>query len=249
MVKDKLVILASLALVTSSPLSADGLHSSLSFPQCTDHGLSSKFSDNSDFEYEVLRKNKKIGTHRIGFDETDAGTKVTARTEMKVKLLFVTVFKYEYVSEELWCGDKLLKVETRVNDNGTKTNTLAVNNDERFVAELNGKSYELPSDFYPTNHWNAGVVEASKVFNTITGQINTVSYQPSGEAILQTELGEKAVTQFAVDGELAINSFYDRAGNWSGMAFEHEDGSLIEFRCVKCGLPDNKTASVGAAAS
>lgn len=249
MVKDKLVILASLAFLTSSPLSADGLHSSLSFPQCTDHGLSSNYSDIDALEYEVLRKNKKIGTHRIWFDETDTGTKVTTRTEMKVKLLFVTVFKYEYVSEELWCGNKLLKVETRVNDNGTRINTLAVNNDERFVAELNGKSYELPADFYTTNHWNAGVVKTDKVFNTITGKINAVSYQPTGEAILQTKLGEKAVTQFAVDGELAINSFYDHAGNWSGMAFEHEDGSLIEFRCLKCGLPDQKTASASAAAS
>ncbi len=242
MVNKTLVTLASLAFITSSSVSADGLHSSLSFPQCTDIGLSSNSSDYQDFEYEVLRKGSKIGTHTISFDKTDEGLRVTAETKMKVKLLFVTVFKYEYVSEELWCGDDLLKVETRVNDNGEKLHTLAVNEGGRFIASTENKSYELPSDFYPTNHWNQGVVGTNKVFNTITGEIDSVAYQRAGEMVVETKLGEKPVTKFAVQGDLEINSFYDKAGNWSGMAFEHPDGSQIEFRCVKCGLPQTITA-------
>lgn len=92
-------------------------------------------------------------------------------------------------------------------------------------------------------------MKTDKVFNTITGELNRVTYQPAGETMLATKLGKKAVTKFAVDGQLTINSFYDRAGNWSGMAFEHKDGSPIEFRCVKCGLPDRTTASASATAS
>lgn len=242
MVNRTLVTLASLAFITSSSVSADGLHSSLSFPQCTDIGLSSNSSEDRELKYEVLRKGSKIGSHKISFDKTDEGLRVTAETKMKVKLLFVTVFKYEYVSEELWCGDELLKVETRVNDNGEKLYTLAVNEGGHFIATTEDRSYELPSDFYPTNHWNQGVVGTDKVFNTITGEIDTVAYQPAGETVLETKLGAKPVTKFTVQGDLEINSFYDKAGNWSGMAFEHPDGSPIEFRCIKCGLPKRSPA-------
>lgn len=60
MVNNRLVILASLAFVTSSPVSADGLHSSLSFPQCTDVELSSNFTQLDEMRYDVLRKGKKL---------------------------------------------------------------------------------------------------------------------------------------------------------------------------------------------
>lgn len=247
MVNNRLVILASLAFVASSPVSADGLHSSLSFPQCTDVELSSNFSQMEDMRYDVLRKGKKIGTHTIRFNTTDQGLKIQARTKMKVKLLFVTLFKYEYVSEELWCGDKLLSVQTRVNDNGEKLSTTLVHTDDGYVAETPSGTEVLTASFQSTNHWNIAVTTASHVFNTITGELNEVVYRPAREVALETKEGKKLVTEYEVTGDLMINSFYDSAGNWSGMAFDHNDGSPIEFRCVSCGSPNDLPTSVSSA--
>ncbi len=244
MVNNKLVILASLATLASTPTTgADGLHSSLSFPQCTSAELSSNSHDDETLEYEVLRKGKKIGTHRIMFNQTDRGLKVTAKTKMKVSILFVPVYKYEYVSEELWCGGELLSVETRVNDNGTRSTTALVNDGETYTAHAGGETYKLTDDFFTTNHWNPDVVQTDTLFNTITGELNEVTFEEAGEARLETKLGEKQVTRYSVDGQLTINTFYDRSGNWSGMAFEHKDGSPIEFRCIKCGAPKTLEAS------
>lgn len=247
MVNNRLVILASLAFVTSSPVSADGLHSSLSFPQCTDVELSSNFNQLDEMQYEVLRKGKKIGTHTIRFDNTDQGLQVQAQTKMKVKLLFVTLFKYEYVSEELWCGDQLLSVQTRVNDNGQKTSTSLVHTDEGFIAQTPIGSNVLKANFQSTNHWNIAVTSTSQVFNTITGELNDVAYSPAREFTLKTKDGQKLVTEYEVTGDLNINSLYDAAGNWSGMAFNHKDGSPIEFRCISCGKPGNLPASASSA--
>lgn len=242
MVNERLVLLASLALVTSSPVSADGLHSSLSFPQCTDTELSSNFPQNTEFEYDVLRKGKKIGSHRIQFARSDLGLSVTAKTKMKVKLLFVTVYKYEYVSEEVWCGDSLLGVQSRVNDNGSRSETLLRRDGSTYVVQKGDQTYTVGSDFFPTNHWNKNVIGARRLFNTITGELDTVSYSVAGSKTMDTKLGTKTVTQYSVGGDLPLQSFYDRSGNWSGMAFEHKDGSTIEFRCIKCGLPERQVA-------
>ncbi len=247
MVNNRLVILASLAFVTSSPVSADGLHSSLSFPQCTDMGLSSNFNQMDEMQYDVLRKGKKIGTHTIQFSRTDQGLQIQAQTKMKVKLLFVTLFKYEYISEELWCGDQLLSVQTRVNDNGNKISTSLVHTDEGFIAQTPNGSDFLTTSFQSTNHWNIAVTSANQVFNTITGELNDVSYSPAREFTLKTKDGQKLVTEYEVTGDLNINSLYDEAGNWSGMAFNHKDGSPIEFRCVRCAAFDNLPSSVSSA--
>ena len=247
MVNNRLVILASLAFVASSPVSADGLHSSLSFPQCTDMGLSSNFTREEEMRYEVLRKGKKIGSHTIQFVPKPQGLQVTAHTKMKVKLLFVTVFKYEYVSEELWCGDTLLSAQTKVNDNGDKLETSLLRTEQGYSVNTPRGSEEIDVEFQSTNHWNINVTKANQVFNTITGELNNVSYLPVEDTSIDTALGSKPVTRYEVSGDLNINSFYDRAGNWSGMAFDHADGSPIEFRCIRCGQPPETLATVNTA--
>ena len=247
MVNNRLVILASLAFVASSPVSADGLHSSLSFRQCTDVGLSSNFTHEEEMRYDVLRKGKKIGSHTIQFAPKPHGLQVTAHTKMKVKLLFVTVFKYEYVSEELWCGDTLLSAQTRVNDNGDKLQTSLLRTEQGYSVNSSRGSEDIEVDFQSTNHWNINVTKANQVFNTITGELNNVSYLPAEDTTIETELGSKPVTRYEVTGDLTINSFYDGAGNWSGMAFNHADGSPIEFRCIQCGWPPEALAAVSTA--
>jgi hypothetical protein len=81
--------------------------------------------------------------------------------------------------------------------------------------------------FPSTNHWNMAAIEADHLFNTITGRLNQVSISPL--------TGQEALyNRYAVRGELNINTFYDADGHWRGMAFDHTDGSRIEFRCTDC---------------
>jgi hypothetical protein len=232
----KPVTIASLILMAGAQAGADNLKSSQSFPQCTNIGFPSIFAPGSELEYDVLRKGKKIGKHKIEFEQTPAGLLVTADTRMKVSILFVTVFRYRYQSEELWCDGQLLNVKTTVNDNGDKLKTNAIKVGDKYIVHNKEGEFEIDQNFFTTNHWNPGVIETNHLFNTITGEVKGAKYSQAGQPVLETKNGSKQVTQYTVDGEFNIDTFYDTSGVWSGMQFKHPDGSEIEFRCVKCDL-------------
>lgn len=178
--------------------------------------------------YEVLRNGKRIGTHEIRFRQEGDALRVVAETNMKVKFLFITAYKYRYVSEEVWKDGQLLSVETEVNDNGKERFSSATLNGEGYkVARTDGADV-IPNSFMTTNHWNDDAPAYSRLFNTITGKINEVTFTPVQERVGEGE------QEFSVRGELNINTFYDPDGHWLGMVFEHKDGSEIEFRCVDC---------------
>lgn len=185
--------------------------------------------------YEVLRNGKRIGTHEIRFSRDGDALQVVAETNMKVKFLFITAYKYRYVSEEYWLGGELQRVETKVNDNGKELFSSATRNGDGYeVARTDGGSV-IPLAFMTTNHWNDDAPQFNQLFNTITGKINEVTFTPVAvpEITADQQLAIDA-KEFSVRGELNINTFYDSSGNWLGMVFEHKDGSTIEFRCVDC---------------
>ncbi|TNE64367.1 MAG: hypothetical protein EP335_07860 [Alphaproteobacteria bacterium] len=177
-------------------------------------------------QYQVFRNGHRIGSHEIRFEQSCGTLHVRAETRMKVKLLFVTVYRYHYVSDEVWQAGRLKSVRTRVEDNGEIRTSQADLRDGQYLAHRAGGRVEtLDGTFMTTNHWNADVARAASLFNTITGKLNRVSITPvpaGGETMLE------------VRGDLDIDSFYDDAGNWLGMRFRHTDGSLIEFRCTDC---------------
>lgn len=174
-------------------------------------------------EYIVLRNGKKIGTHDIRFKGTRERLTVISQTKMRVKFLFITAYRYDYVSTEQWHNGQLISVATDVNDNGKKSTASATLQDQGYVTRLNGKTGSADSPLFTTNHWNVGAMEQTGLFNTITASVNQISV----DHVLQDQ-------RYKVRGELNIDSFYDDHGHWLGMQFEHSDGSIIEFRCQVC---------------
>lgn len=202
---------------------------------CNTKNYTSQSIPDTPFEYEVRRKGKKIGSHTISFKETKEGLKVTAHTKMKVKLLFVTLYSYEYIGDDIWCDGKIVRVGSRINDNGKKWTVDAVLSNDQYTVTSDTGTSVLPAGSVPTNHWNMDVVRTDKLFNTITGKVDKVAVEPIGLEAVVAGKNTKQVQRYQVRGDLNIDTFYDANGNWSGMQFEHADGSAIEFVCKTCG--------------
>ncbi len=174
--------------------------------------------------YEVLRKGKKIGTHTISFYNDGDTLKVLAETNMKVKVLFITAFKYKYISEETWQNGELLNVKTSVNDNGKKFSTFVTRSGDDFLINTNDQETNISNNCMTTNHWNKTVVNYDALLNTVTGDVMPVK--------IDADTNDE--NRFLVRGDLNIDTFYNDRGDWLGMEFEHPKGGKIEFRCLDC---------------
>ncbi len=192
---------------------------------------------NADFQqvssnlYEVYRNDKKIGDHRIDFAKSGDHYQIQAITKMRVKLLFITAFRYDYRSVETWCDGQLFSVTTNVDDDGKITKTKAVLGETGYQVSVDETSSVITQSIMTTNHWNDGAMQQSALFNTITGKLNSIDIN---------QLQRSDLREYDMQGDLNITTRYDQLGNWQGMIFKHTDGSTIEFRCVSCNnTPEN----------
>ena len=173
--------------------------------------------------YIVLRNNKQIGTHRITFEKKLDHLHVTSETHLRVKFLSFTAYRYRYFSEESWPDGVLQSISTNINDNGKKTSSTAEISGNAYITRLGDKLETVGSPVFTTNHWNKKALSQGALFNTLTAKMNSI------EVLHGTTQNE-----YAIRGDLDINTFYDNAGHWLGMRFTHTDGSQIEFRCADC---------------
>lgn len=185
-------------------------------------------------DFSVFREGELVGQHAVVFEKRGADLRVESVFEIEVRFLVFTAYTYRYESRSRWRGGELEHLVASVDDDGTLSTVTAVASPDGLTVSGPMGTVFADRPVYPTNHWNPGVLTQSKVFNTITGAINTVQIVPIDREIVETELGPVWATRYAYSGELENQVLYDDLGRWVGMKFDGWDGSEIEYICRRC---------------
>jgi hypothetical protein len=121
-----------------------------------------------------------------------------------------------------------------VNDDGDKFSFDANKRSGKLVISNMKNSFEAFLPVYPTNHWNAGVLNQKQVLNTLTGELNQVEIIKKGHEVINATNGQIRAMRYAYTGDLQTEIWYDEKNRWVGMQFIGSDGSLIKYVCQKC---------------
>ena len=63
-------------------------------------------------EFEILRNNKKIGYHKLSFQNIEDKIVVNAQIEMTIKFGLIPIYKYFHESKETWVKNQFLEAKT-----------------------------------------------------------------------------------------------------------------------------------------
>jgi hypothetical protein len=186
--------------------------------------------------FDVLRNGAPVGSHVVTFDRDGRELLVRSRMRLAVEMLFITVYRLDYLSVARWQVGRMAGLNVTVDDNGTPFSLSAASPEDGKALQVQAgeNSYVARQPLYPTNHWNPGVLGQTQVLNTLTGRLNTVRIEKRGRETVPTELGPVTATHFAYTGDLLTEVWYDDAGRWVKMRFKGADGSNIEYRCRRC---------------
>jgi hypothetical protein len=192
-------------------------------------------------EFDVYRKGARVGRHKVEFERDGVQLKVTSHFKLKVKLLFITAYKFEFESIGLWKDGVLRSLTSATNDNGSESTVEAyLAEDGTFYSAGRKGTFEGDDWVYPSNHWNVGAVDSSVVLNTINGQLAKVEILGRGIENVETESGIVAAERFEYTGDLRDTTvWYDRDGRWVRMQFTTKQGETLEYVCKECGLPES----------
>ena len=179
-------------------------------------------------DYEVIRKGKNIGTHSFAFESSTEGSTVKVKTDIAVKIAFVTVYKFQHEATEVWGESSLLGYNSTTNDDGDQK-FLKLN--EGFVTSNQGEFDRSSIALFPASLWSQGTVSLSSLMNTLDGSMMDVNAKDLGEESVKTTSGKTLTARhFSLTGGLDRELWYDADGRLVHVEFLGGDGSMIMYK-------------------
>ena len=169
-----------------------------------------------------------IGTHVLTFACEGEDLIVATEVDVKVKILFVTVYEREARYREVWRDDQLIAYEARTNDGGDHYVTTAKIDGPEMVIDGVEKGQRVPLDTVSSHPWNVDVVKRPLIFGQRDGQIHEVSVKEA-ETEIVTIGGKRIEAQkFVVSGSLERELLYAPDGTWLQWRLER-DGKTVSI--------------------
>jgi hypothetical protein len=179
--------------------------------------------------FAVTRNDSAIGTHAIDFTRDGGDVRVAIAIDFAVRFLGITAFRYTHRNTELWRGDRLLSIASTTDNNGTPLSVKARANGSGIAVEgTEAGTYLAPIEAISTSYWHGAFLRGQKI-DTQGGRLLTTSLRRVGEETVTVAGRPTPATRWRIDGDLALDIWYDGAGTWSGLRFARDDGSVILY--------------------
>jgi len=179
--------------------------------------------------YSIFRKGKKVGTHSLIVSNLGDQIEVKVDSKITIRVLKVPVFKFRYVSTELWQNERLLSVESVTTTNKEIEKASLNNAGNQSQLTYNDKQSTVAPIQYATNHWNINAVEQTRLFNTIKGVSSDVSVAFVGNQSLDINGNTVETKHYEYTGDIIAKTWYDKNNRWVKLAFKGSDGSEITY--------------------
>lgn len=196
-----------------------------------------------ELSFDVLRNGEKVGQHVVVFRKNADGMRVESRSDIEVRLLFLTAYRFRYHSVENWRRGELTSLDATINDDGKLRRVEARREGAVLMVRTDAGEWQASSPLWPTTHWNIAQTAAPALLNTLTGNLNRVNVKDRGVETVMLGDGPRKARRFVYSGGLSCESWYDAAQRWVKLRFAAEDGSTVEYVCRNCGVRNSSSAS------
>ncbi|MFM7423024.1 MAG: DUF6134 family protein [Alphaproteobacteria bacterium] len=173
--------------------------------------------------FRVLREGREIGTHQVRLSGNAAKLSVQTEIALHVKLAGFTVFRLRHDIAEEWANDRLQRLTSRHDRNGTVTEARVLAEGNALVAEGPEGAARLPANAAPLTCWN-GAHFARPLIRPLTGKLIPA-------AAARSALPGGGV-QFTLNGEVEAVARFDAEGRWVALSTKGEDGSAVTYELI-----------------
>lgn len=179
--------------------------------------------------FAVFRDGSQIGEHELTFRNQGGDLAVDVNTKIAVKIAFVTAYRFEHEGHEIWHGDRLMRLWSKTNDDGTH-HVLDVEADKAGLEiHADGHDANAPANIIPASLWNEGILQGGRILNTLDGSRMAVQVADLGADTVFVKGSKEAAHHYAITGDLQRELWYDANHVLVKVRFKAKDGSTIEY--------------------
>ena len=192
-------------------------------------------------KFDIIRKNKVIGSHEIKFTENDDGLLVETNINIEVKILFITAYKFFHQSKEIWVGDNFLKIDAYSDFEDDREYFIeGYDENDLFLASGMDGQLELDKNILPSNFWNIDVLKEKEIFDTQKGIARTIEVEDLGYENININGKEIKCKKFILN---ASSNPKDKAPFPEYTLWYAENNELMKFQ-FKDKIRDNKIITI-----
>lgn len=170
-----------------------------------------------------------LGEHVITIATSGDERRVSVERHIKVERIWVTVYREDTETVELWRDRDLVGFERHSKGSGGTTTLELVARDGTLVFADSGKSTGLPVGTFPTHPWNPLIVEQSVLFDTGDGHPVNVTTRLAGQEEIVVAGTRVAAQRFEMTGGERRSLWYDALGRLVRQEIHNDDGSKVIF--------------------
>jgi hypothetical protein len=180
-------------------------------------------------DFTVLRNGDKIGRHEMIFRDGANGLQVDIKTDIKVKVLFVTAYKFEHEGHEIWKEGRLVRLWSETDDDGKHHELEAQAQADALAVNGDAARGTVAAQIIPASLWNEGILQGGTVLNTLDGKSMAIQVQDLGQENVDVHGKATPARHYVVSGDLKRELWFDERDVLVKVRFKAEDDSTVEY--------------------
>ena len=190
-------------------------------------------------EFEIFKNNKKIGFHKLSFQNIEDKIVVNTQIEMTIKFGIIPIFKYFHESKEVWVNDQFLEVKTFTKKNRRKFTFIAKRNGPKIEIKSRGKVFLVDGDTLITSYWHQNWLKKKNLIDSQHGKKRLINVEKKDFEQIKTSNSVIFAQKYKVTGtqdklngkKIDYDIWYDNKGRWVKSKFFVKK-SIIEYYLV-----------------
>lgn len=182
--------------------------------------------------YDVFREDSLIGGQRQTFVPMEGGFSSTVRTDIAVKLMGLTVYRYVQDGTDRWQAGRLREAAFRTDDNGLQTEVRLAASDQGLVVSGPAGRYAAPlGTMTDLCFWNVAIVGQKQLIDSQNGELGPITCAPGVEETVERAGKRVAAMRYTVTGTKGRGGtlWYDADGLLL-RSIVRTKGEVLEFR-------------------
>ena len=191
-------------------------------------------------EFDIYRNNKNIGKHIFSFKKKENQLEVESEINFEIKKLGIVLYKYHVKGTEYYKDGKLIKFNSKTDQNGKKKYVNLNLKDDELVIDGSSFKGKVPADYLLGTWWNHSIVKAQAQISAVSGRIIKQKVTFLGKE--KIKFGEKTLNtlhfnfsstdkKLGKDKKLNTDVWYDEETlNWVKASFEKK--GKWEYRLI-----------------
>lgn len=162
---------------------------------------------------------RELGRHRFELSGSPDDFRVRSVADFRVRVAFVTLFRYEHEAREHWVDGCMVSLESTTNDDGTQQSVSAEAVETGFSIKTGQGGQTLDQDCaWSFAYWHPELREHTELINAQDGRLFEVEWTELGEQTLEVAGGTLETRAWALRNQkLDITIHYDAEGRWAGL--------------------------------